>query len=87
LNVGRTFHVSAAGFTLFSLCRRVLSGLINDEQSEESRREFPHRLVRLFGREVVPEDGVLVRACVISSYEFQFSSHGWAFLLSDLGLH
>jgi hypothetical protein len=64
------FHVSVAGLTLFSVDCRVLSALLDDEESEESRREFPHRLVRLFGREVVPEDGVLVGARVISSYEF-----------------
>jgi hypothetical protein len=59
-----------AGFTLFGVGCRVLSVLIDDEESEESCREFPHRLVRLFGREVVPEDGVLVGTCVISSDEF-----------------
>jgi hypothetical protein len=64
------FHVSAAGLTLFCIGCRVFSVLIDDEESEESRREFPHSLVRLFGREVVPEDGVLVGARVITSYEF-----------------
>jgi hypothetical protein len=54
------FHVSAAGLTLFSFICRVFSLLLNDEESEESRREFPYSLVRLFGREVVLEDGVLV---------------------------
>jgi len=70
LNVGRAFYVSAAGLTLLGVGRRMLSVLINDEESEESRREFPHSLIRLFGRKVVPEDGVLVGACVISSDEF-----------------
>jgi hypothetical protein len=70
LNVGSTFHVSAAGIALFSLRRLMLSVLIDDEESKESRCEFTHGLVRLFGREVVPKDGVLVRACVISSDEF-----------------
>ncbi|MHB8217062.1 MAG: hypothetical protein ACYDDS_13375 [Candidatus Sulfotelmatobacter sp.] len=68
--MGRTFHVSAACLTLFRIGCRVLSVLIDDEESEESRREFPHSLVRLFGRKVVPEYGVLVGACVITSYEF-----------------
>ena len=70
MNVGRTFHISAAGLTLFGIGCRVFSVLIDDEESEESRREFPHCLVRLFAREVVPEDGVLVRAAVITGYEF-----------------
>jgi hypothetical protein len=70
LNVGRAFHVSAAGLALFGVGRRMLSVLIDDEESEESRREFPHCLVRLFGREVVPEHGVFVRARVIASDEF-----------------
>jgi hypothetical protein len=70
LNVGRTFHVSAAGLALFSLGRRVLAVLIENEESEESCRDIPHGLVRLFGRKVMPEDGVLVRSCVIPSDEF-----------------
>jgi hypothetical protein len=82
--VGRTFHVSAAGFTLFGLGCRVFSVLINNEESKESRREFPHSLVRLFGREVVPEDGVFVGACVISSDEFQLPLHGCDLLLSGI---
>jgi hypothetical protein len=68
--MGRSFHVPAAGLALFDVGRSVLLVLIDDEESEESRREFPHRLVRLFGREVVSEDGVLVGARVVSSYEF-----------------
>jgi hypothetical protein len=48
----------------------MLYALIDDEESEESRREFPHSLVRHFGREIVSEYGELVGTGVISSYEF-----------------
>jgi hypothetical protein len=60
LNVGRPFHVSAAGLALFGLDRRMLAVLIENENSEESRRDILHSLVCLLGRKVVPEYGVLV---------------------------
>jgi hypothetical protein len=57
----------------------MLCVLIDDEESKESRREFPHGLVYLIGREVMPEYGVLVATCVISGYEFQALVHSSAF--------
>jgi hypothetical protein len=55
---------------MFGVRCRMLCVLIDDEESEESRREFPHSLVRYFGREIVSEYSELVGTGVISSYEF-----------------
>jgi len=48
----------------------MLCLLIDDEESEESRRDFPHNLIYFIECEIVPEDGVLVGASVVSRYEF-----------------
>jgi hypothetical protein len=47
----------------------VFCVLVNDEESEQSRREFPNGLVRLFDRQVVAHDRILVAACVVLGYE------------------
>jgi hypothetical protein len=58
--------------------------LVDDEESEESGRQFLHGHVHVLRLEVVPEHGVLVAACVISGDEFQFFCTAAFFLLSEV---
>ncbi len=66
------FHVSAAGLAFVRVGDRVRCLLIDDEESEESRREVPYGIVHLVGREIVLEHGVLVAPCVVLRDELQF---------------
>jgi hypothetical protein len=65
------FHILAAELAIIGLGRRVLRMLVDDEESEESRRELAHRLIGLYRREVVPEHGVFIATCVVPRYKFQ----------------
>ena len=71
-HVRPVFHILAAELAIIGLGCRVLRMLVDDEQSEESRRELPHRLIGLNWREVVPEHGVLVAPGVVLRNELQF---------------
>jgi hypothetical protein len=49
--------------------------LIDDEESELLGRDFPEGVGGLCGGEIVPQDGILVLACVVLRYELQISLH------------
>lgn len=73
--MGRSLYFSSAGLAELRVIANMEFMLVDNEQTKELGREFAQSEIGFFGRQIMPEERVLVARCVVMGNQFQGARH------------